>query len=147
MNDHTQNHLSGPQLVRSYLKTLTSDPGVYRMLDENHNPLYVGKARNLRNRVSNYAQYAGNSLRIQKMIHATCSMMFLTTKNETEALLLEQNLIKQLKPKYNVLLRETISLFPTFLYQQSRIFHELRSIVAKKKGLGVTMVLLLVQGQ
>ena len=88
MNDHTQNHLSGPQLVRSYLKTLTNDPGVYRMLDENHNPLYVGKARNLRNRVSNYAQYAGNSLRIQKMIYATYSMMFLTTKNETEALLL-----------------------------------------------------------
>lgn len=135
MNDHTQNHLSGPQLVRSYLKTLTSDPGVYRMLDENHNPLYVGKARNLRNRVSNYAQYAGNSLRIQKMIHATCSMLFLTTKNETEALLLEQNLIKQLKPKYNVLLRDDKS-FPYIFISTEQDFPRIEKHRGEKKRLG-----------
>ena len=72
--------------------------------------LYVGKARNLKARVSNYAR-PGHSGRIERMIAATASMMFLTTRTETEALLLEQNLIKQLKPKYNVLLRDDKS-FP-----------------------------------
>ena len=81
------------------------------MTDARVRLLYVGKARNLRARVSNYARPAGHSGRIARMISETCSMMFLTTKTETEALLLEQNLIKQLKPKYNVLLRDDKS-FP-----------------------------------
>ena len=106
-----QNNLAGADLIKSYLSTLARGPGVYRMLDINHKPLYVGKAKNLRNRVSSYSQYKGHSLRIQRMIHATHSMMFLSTKTETEALLLEHNLIKQLKPKFNVLLRDDKS-FP-----------------------------------
>ncbi|GLQ35923.1 UvrABC system protein C [Amylibacter marinus] len=103
----TKGHL----VVKSYLKTLDGSPGVYRMLDEQGAVLYVGKARNLKRRVSNYAKLTGHSARIGRMITATSSMMFLTTKTETEALLLEQNLIKQLKPRYNVLLRDDKS-FP-----------------------------------
>src|SRR6056297_1346582 len=105
---------TGHDVIQSYLKTLDSSPGVYRMLDAQARVLYVGKARNLRARVSNYARPSGHSARIARMISETASMMFLTTRTETEALLLEQNLIKQLKPHYNVLLRDDKS-FPNIL--------------------------------
>ncbi|KUF12783.1 excinuclease ABC subunit UvrC [Pseudoponticoccus marisrubri] len=104
----------GHDVIQSYLKTLDSSPGVYRMLDAQSRVLYVGKARNLKARVSNYARPSGHSRRIARMISETASMMFLTTRTETEALLLEQNLIKQLKPKFNVLLRDDKS-FPNIL--------------------------------
>src|SRR6056297_892383 len=104
----------GHGVIQAYLKTLDGSPGVYRMLDEQSRVLYVGKARNLRARVSNYARPSGHSRRIARMISETASMMFLTTRTETEALLLEQNLIKQLKPRYNVLLRDDKS-FPNIL--------------------------------
>ena len=104
----------GYDVIHGYLKTLDASPGVYRMLDDQSRVLYVGKARNLRARVSNYARPSGHSRRIERMISDTASMMFLTTRTETEALLLEQNLIKQLKPKYNVLLRDDKS-FPNIL--------------------------------
>src|SRR6056297_3774692 len=105
---------TGHACIQSYLKTLDARPGVYRMLDAQARVLYVGKARNLRARVSNYARPSGHSGRIARMISETASMMFLTTRTETEALLLEQNLIKQLKPRYNVLLRDDKS-FPNIL--------------------------------
>ena len=104
----------GHEAIQAYLGTLDGSPGVYRMLDEQSRVLYVGKARNLRARVSNYARASGHSRRIARMISETASMMFLTTRTETEALLLEQNLIKQLKPKFNVLLRDDKS-FPNIL--------------------------------
>lgn len=105
-------NLTGYACIQSYLKTLDSSPGVYRMLDSQARVLYVGKARNLRARVSNYSRPSPqHSGRIARMISETASMMFLTTRTETEALLLEQNLIKQLKPRYNVLLRDDKS-FP-----------------------------------
>ena len=104
----------GPNVIKSYLYDLTSSPGVYRMLDSDGEVLYVGKAKNLKIRVSNYARLSGHSARIARMINATTSMMFLTTETEIEALLLEQNLIKQLKPKFNVLLRDDKS-FPDIL--------------------------------
>ncbi|MGH1458738.1 MAG: excinuclease ABC subunit UvrC [Paracoccaceae bacterium] len=115
----TSNHtpppaLTGHVLIADYLKRLDSSPGVYRMLDAQARVLYVGKARNLRARVSNYARMTGHSARIARMITETASMMFLTTRTETEALLLEQNLIKQLKPHYNVLLRDDKS-FPNIM--------------------------------
>ena len=81
------------------------------MLDSQARVLYVGKARSLKARVLNYARNSGHSSRIARMISETADMMVLTTETETEALLLEQNLIKQLKPKYNVLLRDDKS-FP-----------------------------------
>ncbi len=104
----------GHEVIAGYLKMLDASPGVYRMLDAKNAVLYVGKARNLRARVSNYARPTGHSGRIARMIRETASMMFLTTRTETEALLLEQNLIKQLKPRYNVLLRDDKS-FPNIL--------------------------------
>jgi excinuclease ABC subunit C len=106
--------LTGHALIHDYLRSLDGSPGVYRMLDAQSRVLYVGKARNLKARVSNYARPSGHSGRIARMISETAGMMFLTTRTETEALLLEQNLIKQLKPRYNVLLRDDKS-FPNIL--------------------------------
>ncbi|WP_371168599.1 excinuclease ABC subunit UvrC [Aliiroseovarius sp. 2305UL8-7] len=105
---------TGHEVIQSYLKTLDNSPGVYRMLDAKGRVLYVGKARSLKKRVSNYAKPTGHTARIARMISQTASMMFLTTQTETEALLLEQNLIKQLKPHFNVLLRDDKS-FPNIL--------------------------------
>jgi excinuclease ABC subunit C len=111
--------LRGHDRVAAYLRQLDSSPGVYRMLDEQNRVLYVGKAKNLKARVSNYARPSGHSARIVRMIRETASMMFLTTRTETEALLLEQNLIKQLKPRYNVLLRDDKS-FPNIIISAHR---------------------------
>ena len=101
----------GYKLISAYLSTLDTAPGVYRMLDCKARVLYVGKARNLKARVLSYSRPGAHNSRITRMISETSSMMFLTTSTETEALLLEQNLIKQLKPRYNVLLRDDKS-FP-----------------------------------
>ncbi len=104
----------GPEVIRRLWRTLPESPGVYRMFDAAGNLLYVGKARSLRARVSAYTSLTGHVLRIQRMIAATASMIFVVTRTETEALLLEANLIKQLKPRYNVLLRDDKS-FPYIL--------------------------------
>ncbi|MFC6688838.1 excinuclease ABC subunit UvrC [Jhaorihella thermophila] len=116
--------VTGHACIQRYLKTLDGSPGVYRMLDAQARVLYVGKARNLRARVASYVRPTGHSPRIQRMIAATASMMFLTTRTETEALLLEQNLIKQLKPKYNVLLRDDKS-FPNILVTKDHPFPQI----------------------
>ncbi|RME16235.1 MAG: excinuclease ABC subunit UvrC [Alphaproteobacteria bacterium] len=105
---------TGHEVIADYVKRLDNSPGVYRMLDAKGRVLYVGKAKNLKKRVANYAKPTGHSARIARMISQTASMMFLTTRSETEALLLEQNLIKQLKPHFNVLLRDDKS-FPNIL--------------------------------
>ena len=118
-------HKTGHALIQDYLRQLDRSPGVYRMLDAQGGVLYVGKARDLRARVSNYARPSGHSARIARMIRETCSMMFLTTRTETEALLLEQNLIKQLKPRYNVLLRDDKS-FPNILVAKSHAFPQIK---------------------
>ncbi|MDF1803306.1 excinuclease ABC subunit UvrC [Thalassovita sp.] len=133
--DPTSAPLTGHLLIQSYLKTLDASPGVYRMLDAQARVLYVGKARNLRARVSNYARLSGHSERIARMIRETASMMFLTTKTETEALLLEQNLIKQLKPRYNVLLRDDKS-FPNILVTTSHAFPQIKKHRGAKKEKG-----------
>ncbi|ARJ69025.1 excinuclease ABC subunit UvrC [Paracoccus contaminans] len=117
--------LTGHALIADYCRRLDSSPGVYRMLDAQGGVLYVGKARNLRARVSNYARPSGHSGRIARMIRETASMMFLTTRTETEALLLEQNLIKQLKPRYNVLLRDDKS-FPNILVSKAHPFPQIK---------------------
>ena len=128
----TQNHFvnamtqkTGHALIQDYLRTIDGSPGVYRMLDAQQAVLYVGKARDLRARVSNYARPSGHSGRIARMIRETASMMFLTTNTETEALLLEQNLIKQLKPRYNVLLRDDKS-FPNILVAKSHDYPQIK---------------------
>lgn len=114
----------GHEVIADYVRKLDGSPGVYRMLDPEHNVLYVGKAKNLKNRVSNYARPSGHSARIARMISETSQMMFLTTRTETEALLLEQNLIKQLKPRYNVLLRDDKS-FPNIMLTKDSDFPQL----------------------
>ena len=116
---------TGYKIIQKYVATLDSSPGVYRMLDDQARVLYVGKARNLKARVSNYARPSGHSGRISRMISETSSMMFLTTRTETEALLLEQNLIKQLKPRYNVLLRDDKS-FPNILVTTEHRFPQIK---------------------
>ncbi len=126
---------NGHARVKSYLNTLDNSPGVYRMLDENGAVLYVGKARNLSKRVASYAMPGGHSARIARMIHETASMMFLTTRTETEALLLEQNLIKQLKPRYNVLLRDDKS-FPNILVAKDHGFPQIKKHRGAKKEKG-----------
>lgn len=135
MTENAPDSLTGHALIQDYLKTLDSSPGVYRMLDAQARVLYVGKARNLRARVSNYARPAGHSGRIARMISETASMMFLTTQTETEALLLEQNLIKQLKPRYNVLLRDDKS-FPNILVTGAHDFPQITKHRGAKKQKG-----------
>ncbi|MFW8635443.1 excinuclease ABC subunit UvrC [Cribrihabitans pelagius] len=125
---------TGYAVIQGYLKTLDASPGVYRMLDADSRVLYVGKARNLRARVSNYAR-PGHSPRIERMIALTASMMFLTTRTETEALLLEQNLIKQLKPKYNVLLRDDKS-FPNILVAKDHTYPQIKKHRGARKEKG-----------
>ncbi|MFN3576739.1 MAG: excinuclease ABC subunit UvrC [Tabrizicola sp.] len=126
---------TGHEVIQDYLKTLDGSPGVYRMLNAASEVLYVGKARNLKARVSNYARPSGHSGRIARMIHETASMMFLTTRTELEALLLEQNLIKQLKPRYNVLLRDDKS-FPNILISAEHPFPQIKKHRGKKSEKG-----------
>ena len=127
--------LTGYARITAYLRTLDSSPGVYRMLDSESRVLYVGKARNLRARVSNYARPNNHSGRITRMILETSTMMFLTTRTETEALLLEQNLIKQLKPKYNVLLRDDKS-FPNIIVTKLHDYPQIKKHRGAKKEKG-----------
>ena len=131
--NNSMSQFSGIERIRSYLPNLTSLPGVYRMLGSDGEVLYVGKAKNLKNRVSSYARLSGHSARITRMINSTATMMFLTTETEIEALLLEQNLIKQLKPKFNVLLRDDKS-FPDIAISKSHPFPQ----VIKSRGRRIT---------
>ena len=100
----------GTEVIRRFWATLPNAPGVYRMIDHKGDVLYVGKANSLKSRVGSYARGMAHSSRITRMVAETASMEFVTTATETEALLLEANLIKQLRPRYNVLLRDDKSL-------------------------------------
>lgn len=104
----------GIEVIKSHLKTLPATPGVYRMLSNEGNVLYVGKAKSLKKRVANYTTPQRLSIRIQRMVSETHTMEFITTHTEAEALLLEANLIKKLKPHFNILLRDDKS-FPMIL--------------------------------
>jgi excinuclease ABC subunit C len=105
---------TGPAVIAHYLKTLPNSPGVYRMIDGEGAVIYVGKARNLKARVTSYARVGAHSNRIVRMIAATSAMEFVSVRTEAEALLLEANLIKRFRPRYNVLLRDDKS-FPFIL--------------------------------
>ena len=101
----------GIGIIQSQLRSLSSKPGVYRMINSAGEVLYVGKANNLKKRVKTYTAPTKISHRITRMVGETNSMEIVTTHTEVEALLLESNLIKRLKPRYNVLLRDDKS-FP-----------------------------------
>ncbi len=119
----------GADLIRDFVSRLPAKPGVYRMYDAKGDVIYVGKARNLKNRVSNYTRPWGHSSRIATMISLTVNMEFLTTTTEAEALLLEANLIKKLKPRFNVVLRDDKS-FPYILIAKDHAVAQL----AKHRG-------------
>src|SRR5487761_1039337 len=105
---------SGRAAITRAVKHAPSSPGVYRLIDAQGDVLYVGKAKNIKKRVTAYTRPTGHDSRIVRMISGTVTMEFVTTKTETEALLLEANLIKRLRPRFNVLLRDDKS-FPFIL--------------------------------
>src|SRR6266567_336158 len=105
---------SGAEVIVRYAKLAPAAPGVYRMIDARGDVLYVGKAKNIRKRILAYRRAAGHTARIARMVAATATIEFVTTATETEALLLEANLIKRLRPRFNVLLRDDKS-FPYIL--------------------------------
>ena len=107
----------GPKLIADYVKRLPGKPGVYRMFDEYGSVLYVGKAKDLKKRVKAYTSYDRHTTRLRRMIRATTAMEFVITESETEALILEASLIKRLKPRYNILLRDDKS-FPYILVRK-----------------------------
>ena len=111
----------GVASIREVLKTLPVRPGVYRMQDARGDVLYVGKARALKNRVTNYTQVGRLPRRLQRMVAQTRSMTIVTTRTEAEALLLEAQLIKRFRPPYNVLLRDDKS-FPFILLREDHAF-------------------------
>jgi excinuclease ABC subunit C len=121
----TQRRVTGPEIIQNYLKHLGTEPGVYRMMDVRGEVIYVGKARNLKARVSNYTRLGGHTNRIMRMIASTASMEFVSTATESEALLLEANLIKRFRPHYNVLMRDDKS-FPYILISKEHRAPELK---------------------
>src|SRR6201996_7486058 len=120
----TDIQLKGAERIQAYLKTLPDAPGVYRMLDAKGEVLYVGKAKSLKKRVASYARGVPHTDRLTRMIADTAEMLFVTTASEIEALLLESNLIKRLKPRYNVSYRDDKS-FPNILLRQDHPFPQL----------------------
>jgi len=127
---------AGPDIIASYVKTLPMKPGVYRMYDEAGEILYVGKAKKLKNRVSNYAKSGGHTNRIALMIALTRKMEFVVTDTETEALLLEANLIKRLKPRFNIILRDDKS-FPYILIRTDHAAPQLMKHRGARKMKGI----------
>nr|WP_245318813.1 excinuclease ABC subunit UvrC [Consotaella salsifontis] len=122
--------LIGAELIAHFVKRLPNAPGVYRMFGEDQSVLYVGKAKSLKKRVTSYTRPAGQSNRIARMIRETRAMEFVRTRTEIEALLLEANLIKRLRPRFNVLLRDDKS-FPYIAVSDS---HEAPAIMKHRGG-------------
>src|SRR5215831_6132579 len=134
--DTLETPLKGADRIAAYLKTLPDAPGVYRMLNAAGDVLYVGKAKSLKKRVSAYARGGVHSDRLSRMVADTAEMLFVTTASETEALLLESNLIKQLKPRYNVSYRDDKS-FPNILLREDHPFPQLLKHRGAKSTKGV----------
>jgi len=126
---------AGVAAIRNVLKTLPVRPGVYRMQDARGDVLYVGKARALKNRVTNYTQVARLPKRLQRMVAQTRSMTIVTTNTEAEALLLEAQLIKRYRPPYNVLLRDDKS-FPFILLREDHAFPRIQKHRGARRAKG-----------
>lgn len=126
----------GTAIIKKHIKQMPSKPGVYRMLSDSGEVLYIGKAKNLPKRVVSYTKGESLPYRLQKMVSLTVKMEFTVTKNEAEALLLEANLINKLQPKFNVQLKDSKS-FPYILLTADKEFDMLvkyRGKHDKKKG-------------
>jgi excinuclease ABC subunit C len=135
MSETAERTLKGHELIADEVRRLPQRPGVYRMFGEGGEVLYVGKAKSLKNRVSNYATLNGHSNRIARMIAETRAMEFVVTDSETEALLLEANLIKSLRPRYNVLLRDDKS-FSSILIARDHDFPQILKHRGRQKRPG-----------
>ncbi len=125
----------GVAAIRETLKTLPAKPGVYRMLDARGDVLYCGKARSLKNRVTNYTLVNKLPIRLQRMVAQTRAMTIVTTSSEAEALLLEAQLIKRYRPPYNVLLRDDKS-FPFILLRQDHAFPRIQKHRGARRAKG-----------
>ena len=124
----------GPDVIRSVVRNAPNKPGVYRMLDAEGEVLYVGKAKNVKKRVQSYTRLMGQTNRIARMIALTADMEIITTASEAEALLLEANLIKKLKPRYNINFRDDKS-FPYILISRE---HRVSQVVKHRGRATVT---------
>lgn len=127
--------LRGVDVIRENLRLLPAKPGVYRMFGDADEVLYVGKARDLKARVSNYTRMGGHTQRIARMISQTRRMEFVVTESETEALLLEASLVKSLKPRFNVLLRDDKS-FPYILIRRNHEAPQIKKYRGSKQDEG-----------
>ena len=125
----------GVDVIKDNLTRLPGKPGVYRMIAADGEVLYVGKAKNLKNRVSNYTRLGGHTQRIARMISLTASMEFVVTETETEALLLEANLIKRFRPRFNILLRDDKS-FPYILIRRDHEAPQILKYRGEKRDRG-----------
>lgn len=127
--------MKGADIIQSYVRKLPDTPGVYRMLSEKGDVLYVGKAKSLKKRVSSYMRPQKLPFRLQRMIAATRTMEFVHTATEVEALLLESNMIKKLQPRFNILLRDGKS-FPFILLREDHDFAQIVKHRGAKKTKG-----------
>src|ERR1700761_3809635 len=119
----------GVPVIARALTTMPANPGVYRMVDAKGEALYVGKARSLKRRVTSYVQLARLPERLRRMVSETAKMEIVTTHTEAEALLLEANLIKRLKPRYNIVLRDDKS-YPWLMITEDHLYPQ----IAKHRG-------------
>src|ERR1700710_601040 len=119
----------GVAVIEATLETMPASPGVYRMLDAKGDALYIGKARNLKRRVVSYTQIGRLSERLRRMVSETASMEVITTHTEAEALLLEANLIKRLKARFNIVLRDDKS-YPWLMLTEDHPYSQ----IAKHRG-------------
>ena len=131
----TNSLAAGLETLRKAVDIMPQSSGVYRMLDAAGDPLYVGKAKNLKKRVNSYTNTVALSLRLQRMVAGTASVEVVTTKSEVEALLLESNLIKRLKPYYNIVLRDDKS-FPYILITAGHAYPRITKYRGTKKAEG-----------
>ena len=127
--------LLGQEIIKATSKTLPNQPGVYQMQDDKGNILYIGKAKVLSNRVKNYLSLNNLTRRIQRMVSLTKSMNFFVTNTELEAIILECNLIKKHKPRFNVLLRDDKS-FPYIYIGEKDKWPQLTKLRGKKSKTG-----------
>ena len=128
----------GQDLIRKKIPLISKNPGVYRMLNEKDEILYVGKAKNLPNRLKNYISKKNLPIRTERMLSQTKNIEVTTTSNESEALLLEANLIKKHKPKFNILLRDDKS-FPYIFISKNERWPQLTKHRGKKLEMDITL--------
>jgi excinuclease ABC subunit C len=121
----------GKEIIKSKIQFLSNGPGVYKMLDDKNTIIYVGKAKNLPNRLNSYITSSYLPIRTERMISSTKNLEFIATQNEAEALLLEANLIKKNQPRYNILLKDDKS-FPYIQLTKSHSFPQITKFRGKQ---------------